>query len=104
MFQRLLQGVHEHHSHIKPCLVGDFAKTGGAGDVDLGEASPDHIQAHRVAMYALTLAAAATFRPDLGPAWNVAKVYWTAFPRSIRLGRFGFTSPARSWIARRRIW
>ena len=48
-----------------------------------GYGHPDHIQAHRVATYAVTLAAAATFRPDLGPAWDVAKVYWTAFPRSV---------------------
>jgi N-acetyl-1-D-myo-inositol-2-amino-2-deoxy-alpha-D-glucopyranoside deacetylase len=43
---------------------------------------PDHIQAHRVATYATALAAAASFRPELGPAWEVAKVYWTALPRS----------------------
>jgi N-acetyl-1-D-myo-inositol-2-amino-2-deoxy-alpha-D-glucopyranoside deacetylase len=43
---------------------------------------PDHIQAHRVAMYASLLAAAPSFRPELGPAWDIAKVYWTALPRS----------------------
>ncbi len=37
---------------------------------------PDHIQAHRVATYAVALAAAASYRPDLGPGWDVAKVYW----------------------------
>lgn len=47
-----------------------------------GYGHPDHIQAHRVAMYALVLAESATFRPDLGEVWSVAKVYWTAFPRS----------------------
>jgi N-acetyl-1-D-myo-inositol-2-amino-2-deoxy-alpha-D-glucopyranoside deacetylase len=61
---------------VRPQVLVTYDDFGGYGH-------PDHIQAHRVAMYALTLAAAATFRPDLGPAWKVAKVYWTAFPRSI---------------------
>jgi N-acetyl-1-D-myo-inositol-2-amino-2-deoxy-alpha-D-glucopyranoside deacetylase len=43
---------------------------------------PDHIQAHRVTSYALVLAAAPSFRPDLGEAWDVSKVYWTALPKS----------------------
>ena len=43
---------------------------------------PDHIQAHRVTSYALVLAAAPSFRPDLGEAWDAPKVYWTALPKS----------------------
>ncbi|MCZ3385964.1 MAG: N-acetyl-1-D-myo-inositol-2-amino-2-deoxy-alpha-D-glucopyranoside deacetylase [Actinomycetia bacterium] len=43
---------------------------------------PDHIQAHRVTSYALSLAAAPSFRPDLGAAWDVPKVYWTALPKA----------------------
>jgi N-acetyl-1-D-myo-inositol-2-amino-2-deoxy-alpha-D-glucopyranoside deacetylase len=43
---------------------------------------PDHIQAHRVTSYALLLAAAPSFRPDLGAPWDAAKVYWTALPKS----------------------
>lgn len=43
---------------------------------------PDHIQAHRVAGYALLLAAVPSFRPELGDAWDVAKLYWTALPQS----------------------
>ena len=43
---------------------------------------PDHIQAHRVTSYALVLAAAPSFRPDLGEPWDVAKLYWTALPKS----------------------
>jgi N-acetyl-1-D-myo-inositol-2-amino-2-deoxy-alpha-D-glucopyranoside deacetylase len=31
------------------------------------------------------LAESATFRPDLGPAWSVEKLYWTAMPRSVIL-------------------
>ena len=48
-----------------------------------GYGHPDHIQAHRVAMYAAILAEAPGFRPDLGDAWRIDKVYWTAFPRSV---------------------
>jgi N-acetyl-1-D-myo-inositol-2-amino-2-deoxy-alpha-D-glucopyranoside deacetylase len=39
---------------------------------------PDHIQAHRVATYATALAAVPSYRPELGPAWDIAKVYWGA--------------------------
>ncbi len=48
-----------------------------------GYGHPDHIQAHRVATYAAVLAAVPSFRPELGAAWDVPKVYWTAFPRSV---------------------
>lgn len=41
---------------------------------------PDHIQAHRVSHYAYTLAAAGAFRPDLGPAWQVDRILWSATP------------------------
>lgn len=43
---------------------------------------PDHIQAHRVAMYGAVLAAAPSFRPELGQPWEVPRIYWTALPRS----------------------
>src|SRR6478735_3035525 len=39
---------------------------------------PDHTQAHRVATYAAALAAVPSYRKDLGPAWDIAKVYWGA--------------------------
>jgi len=48
-----------------------------------GYGHPDHIQAHRVAMYAASLAAAPSFAPELGQAWSIPKIYWTAFPRSV---------------------
>ena len=38
---------------------------------------PDHIQAHRVAMYAAQLAAVPSYRHDLGEPWEIAKIYWT---------------------------
>lgn len=54
---------------------------------------PDHIQAHRVASYAMVLAAAPSFKPDLGSAWEVPKVYWTALPKSaVRRGVEAFVA------------
>jgi N-acetyl-1-D-myo-inositol-2-amino-2-deoxy-alpha-D-glucopyranoside deacetylase len=38
---------------------------------------PDHIQAHRVAMYATQLAGVPSYRPDVGEPWTVARVLWT---------------------------
>lgn len=61
---------------VRPQVLVTYDDFGGYGH-------PDHIQAHRVATYAMALAAAASFRPDLGEPWQVAKVYWTAFPRSV---------------------
>ncbi len=61
---------------LRPQVLVTYDDFGGYGH-------PDHIQAHRVAMYALVLAEAPSFRPDLGSAHRVAKVYWTAFPRSV---------------------
>ena len=61
---------------VRPQVVVTYDDFGGYGH-------PDHIQAHRVTHYAIALAASPTFRSDLGPAWQVSKVYWTAFPRSI---------------------
>ena len=61
---------------VRPQVLVTYDDFGGYGH-------PDHIQAHRVAMYALVLAEAPSFRPDLGQAHSVDKVYWTAFPRSV---------------------
>jgi N-acetyl-1-D-myo-inositol-2-amino-2-deoxy-alpha-D-glucopyranoside deacetylase len=61
---------------VRPQVVVTYDDFGGYGH-------PDHIQAHRVTHYALDLAASATFRPDLGAPWQVSKVYWPAFPKSI---------------------
>src|SRR6478609_1624512 len=60
---------------VRPQVVVTYDQFGQYGH-------PDHIQAHRVATYAVTLAAVASYRPDLGEAWDVPKVYWTALPRS----------------------
>ena len=61
---------------VQPQVLVTYDDFGGYGH-------PDHIQAHRVSMYALVLAQAPSFRPDLGAAHEVAKVYWSAFPRSV---------------------
>lgn len=61
---------------VRPHVVVTYDDFGGYGH-------PDHIKAHRVAMYAVTLAAAASFAPHLGAAWDVPKVYWCALPRSV---------------------
>jgi N-acetyl-1-D-myo-inositol-2-amino-2-deoxy-alpha-D-glucopyranoside deacetylase len=37
---------------------------------------PDHIQAHRVAMYATQLAGVPSYRRDLGQPWTVSRVLW----------------------------
>lgn len=59
---------------VRPQVVITYDDFGGYGH-------PDHIQAHRVATYGLALAAAPSYHPDLGPAWEVPKVYWTAMPK-----------------------
>jgi N-acetyl-1-D-myo-inositol-2-amino-2-deoxy-alpha-D-glucopyranoside deacetylase len=59
---------------VRPQVVVTYDEFGNYGH-------PDHIQAHRVAHYAVDLAAARSFRPDLGEAWDVAKVYWVAMSK-----------------------
>jgi N-acetyl-1-D-myo-inositol-2-amino-2-deoxy-alpha-D-glucopyranoside deacetylase len=43
---------------------------------------PDHIQAHRVAMYGAQLAAVPSYRHDLGEPWEISKIYWSAMSES----------------------
>lgn len=61
---------------VRPQVLVTYDPGGGYGH-------PDHVQAHRVATYAGGLAAVASYRPDLGPAWDVPKVYWNAVARSL---------------------
>ena len=60
---------------VRPQVLVTYDEFGGYGH-------PDHIQAHRVATYGAALAAAPSYRQDLGEAWDVAKVYWAAMSAS----------------------
>jgi N-acetyl-1-D-myo-inositol-2-amino-2-deoxy-alpha-D-glucopyranoside deacetylase len=63
---------------VRPQVLVTYDENGGYGH-------PDHIQAHRVAMAAVDAAADPGYRSDLGEPWEVAKVYWSALPRSVVL-------------------
>ncbi len=56
---------------VRPQVLVTYDQKGGYGH-------PDHVQAHRVATYAVALAAVPSYRRDLGEPWDVAKVYWGA--------------------------
>jgi N-acetyl-1-D-myo-inositol-2-amino-2-deoxy-alpha-D-glucopyranoside deacetylase len=60
---------------VRPQVLVTYDQFGGYGH-------PDHIQAHRVATYAVSLAAVPSYRQDLGEAHDVAKVYWGAMSAS----------------------
>jgi len=60
---------------VRPQVLVTYDQFGNYGH-------PDHIQAHRVATYAVSLAAVPSYRVDLGEPWDVDKVYWTATPES----------------------
>ena len=60
---------------VRPQVLVTYDEFGGYGH-------PDHIQAHRVAMYAAQLAAVPSHRKDLGEPWEIAKIYWSAMSES----------------------
>ena len=60
---------------VRPQVLVTYDEFGGYGH-------PDHIQAHRVAMYAAQLAAVPSYRKDLGDPWDIAKIYWGAMSES----------------------
>ncbi|TDC89441.1 N-acetyl-1-D-myo-inositol-2-amino-2-deoxy-alpha-D-glucopyranoside deacetylase [Saccharopolyspora aridisoli] len=60
----------------RPQVAVTYDQNGGYGH-------PDHIAAHKALMGALGPAADADYDPELGEAWDVPKVYWTAMPRSL---------------------
>lgn len=60
---------------VRPQVLVTYDEFGGYGH-------PDHIQAHRVAMYAAQLAAVPSYRRDLGTPWDIAKIYWGAISES----------------------
>jgi N-acetyl-1-D-myo-inositol-2-amino-2-deoxy-alpha-D-glucopyranoside deacetylase len=60
---------------VRPQVLVTYDQFGGYGH-------PDHIQAHRVAMYAAQLAAVPSYNAELGEPWDLAKIYWTAMSES----------------------
>ncbi len=60
---------------MRPQVLVTYDQFGGYGH-------PDHIQAHRVAMYAALLAAVPSYRLDLGEPHDIVKIYWTAMSES----------------------
>jgi N-acetyl-1-D-myo-inositol-2-amino-2-deoxy-alpha-D-glucopyranoside deacetylase len=60
---------------IQPQVLLTYDDFGGYGH-------PDHIQAHRVAMYAAQLAAVPSYRKDLGEPWEITKIYWLTMSES----------------------
>src|SRR2546423_1525421 len=60
---------------VRPQVLVTYDQYGNYGH-------PDHIKAHRVATYAADLAASRSYREDLGPAWDIPKIYWTAMAES----------------------
>ncbi len=53
----------------RPQVLSSYDPNGNYGH-------PDHIQAHRVTMYAAQLAAIGAHRADLGEPWQVARILW----------------------------
>ena len=53
----------------RPQVISSYDPHGNYGH-------PDHIQAHRVTMYAAQLAAVRAHRPDLGEPWQVSRILW----------------------------
>ena len=59
----------------KPQVLITYNQFGGYGH-------PDHIQAHRVAMYGAQLAGVPSYRPDLGEPWKVKRILWTTMSKT----------------------
>jgi N-acetyl-1-D-myo-inositol-2-amino-2-deoxy-alpha-D-glucopyranoside deacetylase len=60
---------------VRPQVVVTYNENGGYGH-------PDHIQAHRVTVAAYDAAADESRYPAAGPAWQAAKLYHLALPKS----------------------
>jgi N-acetyl-1-D-myo-inositol-2-amino-2-deoxy-alpha-D-glucopyranoside deacetylase len=60
---------------VRPQVLVTYDHFGGYGH-------PDHIQAHRVAMYAAQLAAVPSYKKDLGEPWEITKIYWSSMSES----------------------
>lgn len=74
---RLVRIIRRH----RPDIAVTYDETGGYGH-------PDHVMTHRMTVAALTAAADSTQFPAAGTAWQVAKLYYTAWARSEMLRAF----------------
>lgn len=87
---RLVRIIRRH----RPDVVVTYDEIGGYGH-------PDHIMTHRMTLAALVAAADPTQFPAAGPAWQVVKLYYTAWARSEMLRAFkwmqvcGLNTPLR---------
>ncbi len=63
---------------VRPEVLVTYDEFGGYGH-------PDHIQTHRVSMYAAQLASVEGFLPAAGEPWSIKKIYWNAIPRNLML-------------------
>lgn len=63
---------------VKPDVLVTYDQFGGYGH-------PDHIQTHRVSMYAAQLAGVEGILPDAGSPWSIKKIYWNAIPRNLMM-------------------
>ena len=59
----------------RPQVLITYNQFGGYGH-------PDHVQAHRVAMYGAMLAGVPSYRPDLGEPWKVQRILWTTMSKT----------------------
>ena len=59
----------------RPQVLITYNQFGGYGH-------PDHIQAHRVAMYGVLLAGVPSYRPDLGEPWKVQRTLWNTMSKT----------------------
>ena len=71
---RLVEIVRRH----KPHVMISYNEEGGYGH-------PDHIMAHKITVAAFSAAADADNYPEAGEPWAPAKLYYTAFRRSVWL-------------------
>lgn len=75
-------------------------------DENGGYPHPDHIMTHVVSMAAVEAAADPSYHPELGPAWDVPKVYYHSSFRRQRMAAVheameaaGLASPFGDWLA-----
>lgn len=77
------------------------------GDDQRGYPHPDHLKVHDISLPAFERAGDPTWRPELGPAWQPLKLYFTVWPKSRLLAvheamiRLHGTSPFdQAWLDR----